>query len=50
MGGLRIDIDNTINNSGVEQLWYYYAGGDDAQLEVEDKPKIYVNGVEQSYV
>ena len=49
MKNVVINIDDTINNSGEEQLWYYYAGMKDAQLAIEDRPKVYINGVLQHY-
>ena len=49
MGGITINIDDTVNNSGEEQLWYYYQGANDSQLAIEDRPKVYVNGELQHY-
>lgn len=49
MGGIVINLDDTVNNSGEEQLWYYYAGMNDTQLPVEKRPKVYINGVLQKY-
>ena len=49
MGGVRINLDNTDNQSGVDQLWYYYAGASDAQLDVDQRPKVYVDGVLDPY-
>lgn len=49
MSGVRVDLNNTINNSGEPQLWYYYAGAGDAQLTNAEKPKVYINGNLQPY-
>ena len=49
MGDVVINLDDTINNSGESQLWYYYAGSGDAQLDIEDRPKVYINGELQKY-
>lgn len=49
MGGITININDTINKSGEEQIWYYYAGAKDTQLTVEQRPKVYINGELQHY-
>lgn len=49
MSGIRINLDGTINNTEEEQIWYYYANPADAQLPVEKRPKVYIDGVLQKY-
>lgn len=49
MGDVVININDTINESGEDQLWYYYAGIKDTQLSIEDRPKVYINGELQHY-
>ena len=49
MNGARINLDNTDNQSGIDQLWYYYAGTGDAQLTNDQKPQLYVDGIKQIY-
>ena len=49
MGDIRINLDNTTNNSGVDQLWYYYAGADDAVLTTDQRPQVYVDGALEPY-
>lgn len=49
MKNVVINIDDTVNESTEEQLWYYYAGVGDTQLAVEDRPKVYINGELQPY-
>ena len=49
MGDVVINLDDTDNQSGIEQIWYYYAGTGDAQLTVDQRPKVYINGNLQPY-
>lgn len=45
MGDLRINVNNTTNNSGVSQLVYYFANPTDAQLDYVNKPSVYIDGI-----
>lgn len=49
MSGVTINCDNTINNSGVEQIGYYASGSNDAQLVDAQRPKVYIDKVKMTY-
>lgn len=40
---ITININNTVNKSGVDQIVYLYAGGSDTKITKALEPKVYVN-------
>lgn len=50
MSGITINVSGNVNNSGIEQLFYYYAGVNDAQLVADRKlPVVKINGEAVSF-
>lgn len=47
---LTILLDDTVNESGVDQVFYLYCGGGDTQITGDTEPKLYVDGVLVSLV
>lgn len=50
--GITVNISGTVNNTGVSQLLYYYAGPNDAQLLDENgtkMPNVFIDGVKVDF-
>lgn len=44
MKDVVVNINGTVNNTENPQIYYYYAGANDAALGYDNKPKIYIDG------
>lgn len=49
MSNITINLNKTVNESDNPQLWYYYEGSKQVPFAVENRPKVYVDGVLDTY-
>lgn len=49
MGDLRVNVDNTVNNTDQSQLYVYYENNETSHLDDANKPQLYINGVEEDW-
>lgn len=46
MSGVTVNISGTKNESGLEQVVYYYTGSNNSQFTASQMPKVFVDGVQ----